>query len=40
MGEWRYRSIILDLGTRWRIVAYFTPRPLYPPRKEPPVPTG
>jgi hypothetical protein len=26
MGEWRYSSIILDLGTRWRRVASFTPR--------------
>jgi hypothetical protein len=24
-GEW-----ILDLGTRWRLVVSFTPRPLYP----------
>jgi hypothetical protein len=25
MGEWRYSSVILDLGTRWRL-----PHPLYP----------
>jgi hypothetical protein len=25
MGEWRYSSIILDLGTRWRWVVTFTP---------------
>jgi hypothetical protein len=30
MGEWRYSSIILDLGTRWRWVVSFTYRPLYP----------
>jgi hypothetical protein len=30
MGEWRYSSTILDLGTRWRWVVSFTPRPLYP----------
>jgi hypothetical protein len=29
-GEWRYSSTILDLGTRWRWVASFMPRPLYP----------
>jgi len=28
---------ILILGTRWRWVVSFTPRPLYPLRKEPPV---
>jgi hypothetical protein len=26
MGEWRYSSTILDLGTRWRWVASYTPR--------------
>jgi hypothetical protein len=31
---------ILDLGTRWRRVVSFTPRPLYPQRKEPLVPIG
>jgi hypothetical protein len=30
MGEWKYNFTILDLGTRWRWVANFTPRPLYP----------
>jgi hypothetical protein len=30
VGEWRYSSTILDLGTRWRYVVSFTPRPLYP----------
>jgi hypothetical protein len=29
MGEWKYISIILDLGTRWRWVVRFIPRPLY-----------
>jgi hypothetical protein len=32
MGEWRYSSTILYLGTRWRWVVYFTPLPLYPLR--------
>jgi hypothetical protein len=31
---------ILDLGTRWRWVVSFTPRPLYPPGKEPLLPIG
>jgi hypothetical protein len=30
MGEWRYSSTFLDLGTRWRWVVSFTPLPLYP----------
>jgi hypothetical protein len=30
MGEWRYSSNFLDLGTRWRRVVSFTPLPLYP----------
>jgi hypothetical protein len=30
MGEWRYSSTILNLGTIWRLVVSFTPRPLYP----------
>jgi hypothetical protein len=29
MWKWRYRSTILDLGTRWRWVVRFTTRPLY-----------
>jgi hypothetical protein len=29
-GEWRYSSTILDLGTSWRWVVSFTPRPLFP----------
>jgi hypothetical protein len=29
MGEWRYSSTILDLGTRWRWVVCFTPLPVY-----------
>jgi hypothetical protein len=28
--EWKYSSVIIDLGTRWRWVVSFTPRPLYP----------
>jgi hypothetical protein len=28
MGEWRYSSTILDLGTRWRWVVSFTTQPL------------
>jgi hypothetical protein len=38
-GEWKYSSTILDLGTRWRQVISFTPRPLYH-RKEQSVPIG
>jgi hypothetical protein len=30
MAEWRYSSIILYLGTRWRWVVSFTTLPLYP----------
>jgi hypothetical protein len=42
MGEWRYSSTILDLGTRWRLIVSFMTRPFYlqgntPP---PPVPIG
>jgi hypothetical protein len=29
-GKWRYSSIILNLGTRWRWVVSLTPLPLYP----------
>jgi hypothetical protein len=29
MGEWRYSSIILDLGTKWKWVASFTLRSIY-----------
>jgi hypothetical protein len=29
MGEWRYSSTILDLGTRWRRVVRVTPRLLF-----------
>jgi hypothetical protein len=34
-GEWMYRSAFLDLGTSWRWVVNFTPRPLYPRGKSP-----
>jgi hypothetical protein len=37
MGEWRYSSTILDLGTRWRCVVSFTLRILYTRGKEAPV---
>jgi hypothetical protein len=30
----------LDLRARWRWVVSFTPRPLYPQGKSPPVPIG
>jgi hypothetical protein len=30
MGEWKYSSTFLDLGTRWRWVVSYTPLPLYP----------
>jgi hypothetical protein len=33
MGEWRYSSTFLDLGTRWRSVVSFTSLPLYRRRK-------
>jgi hypothetical protein len=37
MGEWRYSSTSFDLGTRRRLVNRFTPRPLYPGGKSPPL---
>jgi hypothetical protein len=30
MKEWRYNATILDLGTRWRLVVSFMPRPFNP----------
>jgi hypothetical protein len=33
MGEWRYSSTFIDLGTRWRWVVSFTPLQLYPWRR-------
>jgi hypothetical protein len=35
MGEWRYSSTILDLGTRWRWVVSSMSLPLYPWRNSP-----
>jgi hypothetical protein len=35
MGEWRYRSTILDLGTIWRGVVGFTPWLLSPEERVP-----
>jgi hypothetical protein len=35
MGKWRYSSAILDVGTRWRCVVSFTPRPLLLSGKKP-----
>jgi hypothetical protein len=35
MWERMYRSTFLDLGTSWRWVVNFTPRPLYPRGKSP-----
>jgi hypothetical protein len=35
MEEWNYNSTILDLGTRWRWVVSFKPRPLYPWKNDP-----
>jgi hypothetical protein len=32
MGEFKYSSTILDIGTRWMWAVSFTPRPLYPRR--------
>jgi hypothetical protein len=40
-GVWGSRyadSYFIDLGTSWRWVVSFTPRPLSPPGKKPPVP--
>jgi hypothetical protein len=34
-GEYRYSTKILDLGTRWKWVVSFTPRPLHPWGKSP-----
>jgi hypothetical protein len=34
MGEWRYSSISLDLGTRRKYVVSFMPSAVFPPRKE------
>jgi hypothetical protein len=36
MDGWMYSFIILDLGTRWKWVVSFTPRPLYPRGNCPP----
>jgi hypothetical protein len=36
MGEWRYISTILDLGTKWRWVFSLTARQLYSLEKSPP----
>jgi hypothetical protein len=38
IGEPRYISIFLDLGTRWRWVVSYTPLPLYPRRNSPQYP--
>jgi hypothetical protein len=35
MGEWRYSSIILDLGSRWRRVVSFTPCRFTPGERAP-----
>jgi hypothetical protein len=35
MGEWMYRSTFFYLGTSWRWVVSFTPRPLYPRERAP-----
>jgi hypothetical protein len=35
MGEWRYSSKILDLGTKWRLVVSLKLRPHYSQRKKP-----
>jgi hypothetical protein len=35
MGDWRYSATIPVLGTRWRVVVIFMPRPLYPQKKSP-----
>jgi hypothetical protein len=38
MGEWRYRTTILDLGTRWRWMVSFTPLPFYTQGRSPTYP--
>jgi hypothetical protein len=35
MGEWRYISTVLNLGTVQRLMVIFTPLPLYPGGKSP-----
>jgi hypothetical protein len=35
MTEWSYTSIILHVGTRWKLQVSFTPRPDYPERNLP-----
>jgi hypothetical protein len=41
MGEWRYSSSILDLGTKMEVMVIFTHAPAtLPLGKEPPVPIG
>jgi hypothetical protein len=35
LGQWRYSSTHLDLGTTWTWVVSFTPRPLYHQGKSP-----
>jgi hypothetical protein len=35
MGKWFIDPHFLDLGTSWRRVVTFTPRPLYPREKAP-----
>jgi hypothetical protein len=35
MGEWRYNSTFLDIGTSWKWVVSFTPLPLHPRGKIP-----
>jgi hypothetical protein len=35
MGSWRIDPYFLDLGTSWRWVVSFVPRPLYPQGKSP-----
>jgi hypothetical protein len=39
IGEWRYSSTILGLGSIWKRVVSFTPLPFYPRGKSPPIPT-
>jgi len=34
------KHAFFNLGTRWRWAVSFTPRPLYPPGKDPPVRIG
>jgi hypothetical protein len=35
IGEWRYNSIFLDIGIKWRTAVSLAPQPLYPRENSP-----